>query len=177
MKARQIIEDDEDWDPKADAFDAEEQDRVAREQSVQLSFGFYIRTSSEADINVNARERGLALTNDVLDQLIRDIYRIEQNALVILKKWFPANRGPSSEGHTDDSLVGTAWVRTYGPDWDLVKDWDDSTEPFRTGSGTLDQLDPDNQIYAGVSELGQTFLDVDIGFMDLGEIQEFVARG
>lgn len=136
-----------------------------------ISFGFAISTSPQQMVEDAAAELGLELNDQSWEQINKDIERIENNCIALLKHH---GLRLSPEGHgSDDALVGTAWVKPGGPGWKWIKEWENDTEPLSTTSGTLTSVEGAEKLFDGVSEMGQRVLDISVGFFDLDALQNF----
>lgn len=144
-----------------------------------VDFGVAIGTSSGYEIKENLRELGLDPDgHDVWDQLMTDISRLERNAEVILRDH---GLGLRLEGHSDDEIVGTAWVEPGSAAWGWLMrltDYDPAADVvWDTGSGSIWQFERGirSTFYEGVSELGQRVLDFSISLFDLERLQAAIA--
>lgn len=138
-------------------------------------FGFSIHTSTEDDINVRAEELKMPLTDASWVQLNADIMKLEQNATTILRdNGIQCN----PEGHGDDDLVGSAWMKAVVSDGYMIP-----TQAalklmlyahdnlISTYSGSIEDFDPNRKLWEGVSDLGQSLVDVSISFFDTEKLE------
>jgi hypothetical protein len=156
----------------------------------EIRFGFGIRTASELEIIENAREDGVSLTTRERavtkrrwDKLAEDIWYLEQNALEVLRHNGFYCR---SEGHSDEELIGSVWMSTQGNQGhpnkpndkalEILREFIDSGEPYRTSSGSISWLDKHEKLYTKVSRMGRRWIDVDIYFFDLDKIKKELER-
>lgn len=144
------------------------------EQVENIRFGFSIHTSAQDIIEDNAKERNITLTDQVWDQINKDVMQLERNALKLL-----SNNGfiVQDEGHGDNDLTGSAWLRYIAihglPEYvvahpraiEVMKalEWDGQ---LSTSSGTISDVHDADLIMDGVSEIGKELLDVSISFFN-----------
>jgi len=143
-----------------------------------IHFGIRIRTTDDFQLKERAQELGLELTPAVIEELSRGIGRAESNILEILDEHDVSN---ADEGHADDELVISAWVRPGSDGWNWLLeayDWDadnlESQEPWSTSSGTIWWIEDgvDHTIFAGVSELTQRLVDFDLSLFNTQRLAE-----
>lgn len=138
--------------------------KVNLADGIEFHIGFAIGTSDEYMIEANAHERGVEPDWDAINNAI---LLIEKNAVEALEK---AGVQCRSEGHDDNSLLGSAWVTGGTPGFEFVRQQIEMGEPYRTSSGTLPN-EIATMLYTGVQEDIAGLIDVDIEFFDVGKIE------
>ena len=135
----------------------------------EVTFGFAITTSDEEAITTAARAAGwLELTDEQWEQINADVLRLERNMLGVLEKCGIRTR---DEGHAGDGdLVGTAWAAQQGKVH--LKRWHEDHEGggadafattgfiYQAYEGAVDD------VWRGISNLGETLLDAYVHFFD-----------
>ena len=152
-----------------------------------IQFGFAVHTSDDYEVKQNAMEHGIKLTGDLTKghwkTLADDMMALERNAMMLLKR---NGFDVRDEGHSDDELIGSAWIQHRHtvaagkfPAKEAVKAlkrFIDTDEPFRTSSGSINKLLYSRYLYAGVSKLGRSLIDVDISIFHHDAIKQELER-
>jgi len=142
----------------------------------EIRFGFSISTSTEEDIKGKADELGITLTEAAWHQLNTDIMKLERNACGILRN---NNIMCNPEGHGDNSLNGSAWIRSNSdstqtvvlPSAKALKMLMDARHEYiSTYSGNIENYDINNTLWTDVSDLARTLIDVSISFFGTEEL-------
>jgi ribosomal protein S27E len=139
-------------------------------------FGFSIGTSNESDIEARADELDIALTSSAWTQINADIMRLERNACNVLRN---NNIMCNPEGHGDDSLDGSAWIKSSGdptqtaalPSAKALKMLLDARhDVISTYSGNIEKYDINDTLWEGVGDMARTLVDVTINFFGTEEL-------
>lgn len=139
-----------------------------------VSFGFAVDITDGYHWGSLLKEMGVRETPATNEQLNADCLTIEENALKILgENSFTAR----DEGHSDSSLVGTAWAGYRSKAWllmlELLGPDLDNNEPYlSTSDGSMHGIEVSTKIFDGVSATGQRILDATISFFDLDKFKE-----
>lgn len=124
----------------------------------EMNAGFALDTAPQQMIEEVAAAEGISLTDDVWATLNKDIAQMESNALSILEKQY--GMICRSEGHSDDSLIGSCWP-VPGKENDVIKTWETYSEDTNPGNAiTLDS----GEVMEGVSDFGKQLLDIQVTF-------------
>lgn len=165
---RRLLETDTDWeyDPAdPDELHPNTATDAARDQLAELEdkywqIGFSISTADEFYIGSNLRDRGIEETDEVWEQINRDVSQLERNAVRLL---LSNDFSVSEYGHDQYGLSGSLWVEYKNrKTFQVIKEVLDHGEPWSTGSGSIGALEGSEHLYDEVSDIGQQVLEVNI---------------
>jgi hypothetical protein len=91
------------------------------------NFGWAIATANQFVIEDNAAEDGIDTDNDAFWAEVNNaVSRLERNILLVLRR---IGFTLCDEGHGDDDLVGSGWVKEGGSAWGYYQTWRERDEP------------------------------------------------
>lgn len=146
--------------------------QLGKQDIGDVRFGFTIGTSTQDDIMYKAEEQGRELSDADWNQINADIHALERNACDVLRD---NNIRCEPEGHGDDDLVGSAWINADSdPTLTVILPshkalelmWKAQHHYLNSYDGSIEEIDPNKTLWKGVSELGQSLVDVTISFFD-----------
>jgi hypothetical protein len=136
----------------------------APQPGTKFHLGFAISTSDEHTVEARANDDAVEVDWEAINAAITVI---ERNALAALREQGIACQ---PEGHDANSdLIGSAWVEAGTGAMDIMKEFIETGEPFRTGSGSIDHIQHglSTKLYQGVPGHIAALIDVDISFFDI----------
>ena len=153
----------------------------------QVRFGFYIHTTDDEVIAINAKEDGVETDDKFWEQIASDARWLEENAANIARKMGLYIQG---EGHGETGeYVASAWVSAtalpnHPKDEPLLRAQTavvrkilelDGDMPSTT-AGTFWKFFPgsETELYKDVSELGRKYLDVTVEFTGTDALAEWL---
>jgi hypothetical protein len=102
------------------------------------NFGWAIATASQFVIEDNAAEDGIDTHNEAFwNEVNTAVSQLERNILRVLGRIGFSVR---DEGHGDDDLVGSGWVKEGGSAWHFYKQWREMDEGERLSLDDLGRL-------------------------------------
>ena len=151
--------------------------RMSREAThgTEYQFGFSIDTGDQYFIEDNARERGIEMNEQAWEQIGEASLHLEGNLLKMLGKLGIQTR---AEGHSDNSLIGSAWVRVGEPGFDVLKRWVE-TDGESLHFENLEDCCPgaSEQLWEGIAEPWRGVFMPRIDFFSYDEVPGLVEEG
>lgn len=135
----------------------------------EYSLGFSISINSEHSIEHAAYHYAIPLDDAAWEQLNKDIRRLELNTETLLNSNGVRCR---NEGHADNDLIGSAWVRPKTPGWDIVKHYFETDGQSLMGALAV-HSELKGDLAGGISRIGKQLLDVTVRFFNAQEIEKY----